>query len=109
MIDLANFDKHGGHALPAKQRSKRSPRLVNIRGALQIIVKGSDLSPGGMSGIRMTPQGAQPFGIGKAAVVITGEIVDASNQEVMVLEFAQVSAVEAWEALLARFGIRPKT
>jgi hypothetical protein len=53
----------------------------------------------------MTPQGAQPFGNGKAAVIITGEIVDASDQQIMALEFAQASAVEAWEMLLTRFGI----
>jgi hypothetical protein len=35
MLDLANWDKHGQLEKPARQRSKRSPRLVNLRGALQ--------------------------------------------------------------------------
>jgi hypothetical protein len=109
MIDLANYDKHGGHAAPAKQRSKRSPRLANVRGALQITAKAGEIGPGGMFGFRMTPQGAQPFGGGRAAVVITGEIIDANGQEIMALEYAQVSAVEAWETLLTRFGIAPRS
>lgn len=100
VIDLANFDKHGAHEKPPKQRSKRSPRLVNVRGAFQITAKAGDIGSNGAFGFRQTLQGVQPFGGGKASVVITGEIVDASDQAIMVLEFAQASAIEAWEALL---------
>jgi hypothetical protein len=78
---------------------------LNVRGALQVTAREGDIGSGGAFGIRMTPQGAQPFGNGKAAVIITGEIVDASDQQIMALEFAQASAVEAWEMLLTRFGI----
>lgn len=105
MIDLANFDKHGAHDKPAKQRSKRSPLLINVRGAFQITAKVGDIGPAGAFGFRQTLRGVQSFGGGKAAVVITGEIVDAVGQEIMALQFAQASAVEAWEVLLARFGI----
>ena len=109
MIDLANLDEHGKHDKPEKQRSKKSPRLAQIRGALQMTTKAGEIEPSGMIGIRLTPQGAQPFGNGKVAVVITGEIIDANDQQIMMLEFAQASAVEAWEALLTQFDIAPRS
>jgi hypothetical protein len=56
MIDLANLDKHGAHAKPKDQRSKRSPRLVNVRSAFQITAKGADIGPGGSFGIFQHPR-----------------------------------------------------
>lgn len=105
MIDLSNLDKHGAHGKLSEQRSKKSPRLVNVRGAFQITAKSGDIGPAGAFGIRLTPHGVQSFGGGKSAVVITGEIVDADDNEITVLQFAQASAVEAWEVLLTRLGI----
>ena len=104
VIDLANFDKHGGHDKPNKQRSGKSPRLQNVRGALRMQTTGQ---LGALIGIRLTPQGAVPFGSGSAAVIITGEIVDDAGK-IMALDYTQDQAVAAWEALFARFGIGPE-
>jgi hypothetical protein len=105
MIDLANFDKHSQHDKVGAQRSKRSPRLINVRGAIQISTRAGDLGPGGIMGIQLTPQGAKPFGTGKAAVIITGEIVDESGNQILELSFAQTTAVAAWESLFPRLRI----
>jgi hypothetical protein len=104
LIDLANFDKHGGHDKPSKQRSGKSPRLQNVRGALRMQTTGQI---GALIGIQLTPQGAVPFGGGDAAVIITGEIVDDSGK-VLALDYTQDQGVAAWEALFARFEIGPK-
>jgi hypothetical protein len=56
----------------------------------------------------LTPQGAKPFGTGKSAVIITGEIVDEAGKLLLELNFAQTAAVEAWEALLSRLGVSVK-
>jgi hypothetical protein len=101
LIDLANFDKHGGHAKPAKQRSGKSPRLENVRGALRMQ---TTAKPGVCIGIQLTPQGAVPFGEGNAAVIIAGDIVDAAGS-IVALDYVQDQAVGAWEALFSTFGI----
>lgn len=105
MIDLANFDKHSKHGKVKAQRSKRSPRLINVRGALQITTKAGEFGPGGCVGIQLTPQGAMPFGTGKSAVIIMGDIVDESGTQLLELNFAQTAAIQAWEALFAQFSI----
>lgn len=105
MVDLANCDKHGQHARPAEQRSGKSPRLINVRGALTIRGTAGDVAPGAF-GLRMTPRGMQPFGKGKSAVVITGDIVDSEGRLVLELQFAQAAAVAAWEALLSDFDVQ---
>jgi hypothetical protein len=105
MIDLANLDKHGGHDRVKAQRSKRSPRLTNVRGALQITTTAGDLGAGGMIGIRLTSQGAVPFGSGKSAVILTGDLVDESGTQILELNFAQTAAIDAWESLFSRLGI----
>jgi hypothetical protein len=56
-------------------------------------------------GIQLTPQGAKPLGTGKAAVIMTGEIVDESGTQILELNFAQTEAVAAWESLFPRLGI----
>jgi hypothetical protein len=56
-------------------------------------------------GIQLTPQGAEPLGTGKAAVIMTGEIVDESGNQILELNFAQTEAVAAWESLFPRLGI----
>lgn len=104
LIDLANCDKHGGHSKPDKQRSGKSPRLENVRGALRMQ---TTACPGSFIGIQLTPQGAVPFGDGNAAVIITGDIVDDTGS-IIALEYTQDQAIVAWEALFARFGIAPK-
>ena len=108
MIDLANFDKHGQHDKVRAQRSKRSPRLVNVRGAMQITTRG-DLGAGGLTGIQLTPQGAKPFGTGKSAVIITGDIVDETGTRILELNFSQTVAIEAWERLFTSLGIAIRT
>lgn len=108
MIDLANFDKHGQHDKVKAQRSKTSPQLINVRGALQISTKAGDLGPGGVSGIQLTAEGARPFGTGMTSVIITGDIVDDGGVRVLELSFAQSAAVEAWEPLFARYGVAVK-
>lgn len=109
MIDLANFDKHSKHDKVKAQRSKRSPRLMNVRGAMQITARAGDLGAGGLMGIKLTPEGVKPFGTGKSAVIITGDIVDEAGASILELNFAQTAAVEAWEALFSRLGIVVKT
>jgi hypothetical protein len=101
LIDIANFDKHAGHAKPDKQRSGKSPRLENVRGALRMQ---TTAKPGSFVGIQLTPQGAVPFGDGNAAVIITGDIVDETGT-IIALDYTQDQAVAAWEALFAKFGI----
>ncbi len=108
MLDLANLDKHSKHDRVKAQRSKRSPRLVNVRGAIQISARAGELGPGGFMGIQLTPQGAKPLGTGKEAVIMTGEIVDESGKQILELNFAQTEAVAAWESLFPRLGILVK-
>lgn len=64
MIDLANADKHSGLPRLSEQRSKRSPKLVDVKRVLQLVLKNPQ--PGTVFGLRLTPQGAVPAGPGAA-------------------------------------------
>jgi hypothetical protein len=108
MMDLANSDKHSRLARAREQWSKKSPRLTEVKRVLQIV--GQGVKPGSMTGLRMTPQGMVPHGDGKASVVISGSIVDGAGTSLCELQFAQQTAIEAWEQLMKRWGIdtRPR-
>ena len=102
MIDLANSDKHSGMPRLADQRSKRSPRLVEVKRVMQVVLRNAQ--PGTVFGLRLTPQGAIPAGPGAASVVVTGDIIDDKGTSIRVLPHAQQTAIEAWEQLLTRWG-----
>jgi hypothetical protein len=108
MMDLANSDKHSRLPRAREQWSKKSPSLTEVKRVLQIVGKG--IRPGSMMSLRMTPQGMVPHGDGEASVVISGSIVDGAGTALCELQFAQQTAIEAWEQLLKRWGIdtRPR-
>ena len=70
MIDLANADKHLRMPRLSQQRSKRSPKLVDVKRVLQVVLKNPQ--PATAFGLRLTPQGAIPAGPGAAFRVCYG-------------------------------------
>jgi hypothetical protein len=103
IVDLAHADKHSGLEREPKQWSKRSPRLTGVKRVFQVTQKGR--KPGSSFGMRLTSYGMEPFGDAKAAVVLSGDIVDGAAAPICELQFAQQTAVEAWEKLLNSWGI----
>jgi hypothetical protein len=101
VIDLANFDKHGGHDRDGG-KTGASPLLENIRRAVRMR---TEATPGAMAGVRLTPTGIQPIGDPKGlAVIVTGDI-KLKDGRALELEYVQTRAMEAWEQLLAQFGV----
>jgi hypothetical protein len=100
--DLSNNDKHGypprdgGHA-------GMVPRVEGIGRVLQL-----SLGPAAGSAIMMViGAGGRPeiSGSGTARAVVTGEVVDKDGRPVGDLFDIEQRAVQAWETLLAEYGM----
>jgi hypothetical protein len=100
IMDLATLDKHGGHDRSGG-RSGARPRLVNVKRVFEMTTRARE---GSFIGFSVTPEGIRTFGDGKAAVVVSGEVVD-DNGKSLVLSYVQQRAIQHWEELMARWGI----
>lgn len=102
--DLSNNDKHG---YPPRKRSHsgKYPQLMNINRVMQLQTQAKKGSTSGMT----LGAGGVPkfFGDGTAKAIITGDVVDKDNNRIGDLHKIATKAVEAWEQLLADFGLVP--
>jgi hypothetical protein len=101
VTDLSNNDKHG---YPPRDggRSKRAPRLTDVRRILRLTT-GS--APKSLVGVTLSPRGALKIvGDGSAKVVITGTVVDKDDATIGEIEQLCDEALKAWENLLHGFG-----
>ncbi len=102
MIDLSNNDKHG---YPPREsgRSGLTPRLVNINRVMELrpaARKGSTV------GMQLCSDGTpRILGDGRAAAVITGDVVDKNQGYIGDLSRLATEAVEQWEHLLKNFRL----
>lgn len=100
--DLSNNDKHG---YPPRDGglSKRSPKLIEINRVMRLQTQAKK---GSIVTMILGPGGIPRFsGNGTARAVVTGDVVD--NLNVYIGDFYElaIKAVEAWELLLADFGL----
>lgn len=100
--DLSNNDKHG---YPPRDggHSGKCPQLVDINRVMQLQTQAKNDSTIGMT----LGAGGVPkfFGDGTAKAIITGDVVDNDNNRIGDLHEIATKAVEAWEQLLADFGL----
>jgi hypothetical protein len=100
IMDLANYDKHGGHDRQGGQWSGTWPELKNVRRGLRITTAAA---PGAMAGIQLLPNGdIQTFG--DTAITVLGEI-EIQDGRKLDFGYVQQRAIETWEDLLRRFGL----
>ncbi len=99
--DLSNNDKHGypphdgGH-------SKKSPKLIEINRVMRLQTQAKKGSVVAMTLGHGIPQF---HGDGTAKAVVTGDVVDSVNGSIGDLYEISIKSVEAWERLLADFGL----
>lgn len=100
--DLSNNDKHG---YPPRDGglSKKSPKLIEINRVMRLQTQATK---GSMVAMTLGRGGIPQFhGDGTAKAVVTGDVVDSVNGRVGDLYEITIKAVEAWEGLLADFGL----
>jgi hypothetical protein len=100
IMDLANYDKHGGHDRQGGQWSGTWPELKDIRRGLRIT---TGAVPGVIAGMRILPNGDIQT-VGHAAITVLGE-VELRGGRKLDIGYVQQRAIEAWENLLRRFGL----
>ena len=100
--DLSNNDKHG---YPPRDggNSGRSPQLVEINRVMRLQTQARK----GSSVVMTIGAGGVPkfIGDGTGKAVVTGDVVDNNNEKIGDLYDIVSKAVEAWEVLLAEFGL----
>ena len=105
ITDLSDNDKHG---YPPRNggESQKCPQLVNINRVMELKTqakKGSTIV------MTLGTDGVPKFlGDGTAKAIITGDVVDNNNNYIGDLHKIVTKAVEAWEKLLADFGLNAK-
>ncbi len=100
--DLSNNDKHG---YPPRNggHSGTCPQLVEINRPMRLQTQAEK---GSMVGMTLGAGGVPRFiGDGTAKAVVTGDVVDNDNNRIGDLYDIANKAVEAWETLLADFGL----
>lgn len=100
--DLSDNDKHG---YPRRDGgySGKYPQLVNINRVMQLKTQAKK---GSTSGMTLGTDGVPKFfGDGTAKAIITGDVVNNNNNRIGDLHEIATKAVEAWEQLLADFGL----
>lgn len=100
--DLSNNDKHG---YPPRDggHSGKCPQLVDVNRIMQLQTQAKK---GSTSGITLGAGGVPKFfGDGTAKAIITGDVVDNDNNRIGDLHEIATKSVEAWEQLLADFGL----
>jgi hypothetical protein len=100
LMDLANYDKHGGHDRQGGQWSGTWPELKNIRRGLRITTAAA---PGAIAGMQILPNG-EIRTFGDTAITILGEI-ELRDGRKLDIGYVQQRAIEAWEDLFRRFGL----
>jgi len=102
--DLSNNDKHG---YPPRDNgySGKCPKLININRIMEMKTQPKK----GFSVIRTFRADGTPkiSGNGTAKAVITGDVVDNTNNPIGDLHDIAIKAVETWEELLVDFGLKP--
>ena len=100
--DLSNRDKHG-YAPRNGGNSGRSPRLTEINRVMRLQTQAKE---GSMIMMTIGPGGIPEFiGDGSARAVVTGQIVDNSDNLIGDLYDFVTKAVEVWEKVLVDFGL----
>ena len=102
IIDLSNVDKHG---YPPRDRglSGKALRLVDVDRVMRI---SSGPEPHSGAFVLMTPTPLpHVHGSGSVDVVVTGRVIDDSDNLVGELQDFMNNAVAAWEALLQEFAL----
>ena len=102
IMDLSNNEKHG---YPPRHggRSGRCPKLIEITRVMKLQTqakKGSKIAM--ILGADGVPK---IIGDGTAKAVVDGDVVDNNNNHIGYLYDIAQKAVEAWEILLADFGL----
>jgi hypothetical protein len=100
VMDLANYDKHGGHDRQGGQWSGTWPELKNVRRGLRIT---TGAAPGAVAGMQILPNGAIRT-IGDTAVTVLGD-VELRDGRKLDIGYVQERAIEAWDDLFCRFGL----
>jgi hypothetical protein len=106
IIDLSNNDKHG---YPPRDggRSGQCPQLLAINRVMRLHTRAEK---GSGIGITIDSNGVPRFiGDGTARAVITGDVADNEGNRIGDLYDTVDKAVEAWETLLADFGLLATT
>lgn len=99
VVDLANFDKHGGHGRSGGI-SKLYPELKNLRRGLRITTAAQ---PGAMAGMQLLPTG-EIRTVGDAAVTILGDVCLRDGRRIEI-GYVQQRAIEAWEKAFTQLGV----
>jgi len=99
--DLSNNDKHPYP--PRYSYSGKYPQLININRVMQLKIQAKK---GSTIGMTLGADGVPKIvGDGTAKAVITGDVVDNDNNRIGDLHEIATKAIEAWEQLLAYFGL----
>ena len=102
IIDLANKDKHGD-PLTKSNRSKRSPRIENLRSGLRVNGRGIYKTPAITLDGRITGQSEKE---GDCRVVLSADIVDEQGNVLTNLDLLIDSAMKKWEELIEKHGLQ---
>lgn len=98
--DLSNNDKHGFPPKNGVGNSGIAPQVKEINRVMRLTA-----NPGSDIVLMMGPTGLISKGSGSAVVVVTGQLIDKMGKIFGDLYEFQLTAVEAWEKLLAEFKI----
>jgi hypothetical protein len=101
--DLSNYDKHGPPENGKQSWTGLEPRLRYIRRIMQLTTQAKAGSCVALTFDRNG--GPQLHGDGSACGVVTAEVLDKDGNLLGDLARIQLAAVEAWELLLAEFGV----
>jgi len=96
IIDLANAEKHG-YPLTKPERSKRSPKIQNIKHSLVIppqVQVGFNLSTGEI----LNPN--------DCGITITAEIIDKNGNLICRLNKLVNDAIKKWEEIIKKYNIK---
>lgn len=102
LIDLSNFDKHAGAPRDGGY-TRREPRLVAIKRHLRLSTQGGTKSAVSVVFSRSKPP--QKHGDGRAAVVLSGEVIDKGGRPIGFLDKLVEDAVTDWERFLTAHGV----
>lgn len=100
--DLSNNDKHG-YPPRGGGHSGKSPQLIEINRIMRLQTQAKK---GSMKAMTIDAGGVRKIiGDGSAKAVVTGDVVDKSNNRIGDLYEIANKAVAAWERLLVDFGL----